>query len=231
MDTIAFATVKGRTQEPETLLMDIYHPEPDGRPHPAMILLHGGGFLVGNDRRQGYIIRLGEYLSAAGYVCFAPDYPLFPRSVKEEPGFTRAAFFLRGAREAAREVLLCREYIVSHAEEWGVDPARIGLLGGSAGGMAGHETVKRSDGFRCFVSLWGAESVTGDADQYPPTFLVHGTADQAVDPAFSVACYEKLVEAGVPAELMLLEGAAHTCIDRLEEFGAPMLSFLEKWLG
>ncbi len=43
----------------------------------------------------------------------------------------------------------------------------------------------------------------------PPHLILHGTEDQAVDPAQSRRYYEKLVENGVPATLLEIEGAGH----------------------
>lgn len=43
----------------------------------------------------------------------------------------------------------------------------------------------------------------------PPTLLIHGTADELVPHSHSVNMHSALEEAGVPTEMILLEGAAH----------------------
>ena len=45
--------------------------------------------------------------------------------------------------------------------------------------------------------------------QTPPHLLLHGTADEMVDVRESERYYDALTQAGVPAELYLLEGAGH----------------------
>jgi acetyl esterase/lipase len=47
-----------------------------------------------------------------------------------------------------------------------------------------------------------------DAD-FPPTLIVHATADQLLDPRSSVALHQRLVELGVPSELHIYAGRDH----------------------
>ena len=228
---LPYAVLPDKSGKTETVCMDVYMPQADGKTHPALLLVHGGGFFRGCTKRQEYISILGNLLSAQGYVCFAPDYTVYERSYKDTPGFDMKEMRLRGAKETAKELLLCRDYIVAHAAQFGADASRIGLVGGSAGGMACHVACQSKGAFRCFVSLWGAQSETDGAENYAPTLLIHGTADQNVECAFSQTCYEKLQAAGIPSELILLENAGHTCIGRLPDFQQPMLQFLQKYLG
>lgn len=88
-----------------------------GRPAPCVVVIHGGGWDSG-DRRQ-----LAEYnhrLAARGYAVAALDYRLAPRWIwpaQKEDVFT-ALHWLR-----------------AEAESLGIDPARLVLLGRSAGGQ------------------------------------------------------------------------------------------------
>lgn len=50
-------------------------------------------------------------------------------------------------------------------------------------------------------------------EDFPPTFLLHGSNDRLVLPAESQLTYDRLRELGVEAELHVLEGAGHTLID------------------
>lgn len=50
-------------------------------------------------------------------------------------------------------------------------------------------------------------------DDFPPTFLLHGEEDTLVLPAESRLTYDRLMELGVEAELLVLEGAGHALID------------------
>src|SRR6266581_5965516 len=66
------------------LLMDVYPPSqsaspgapPGGGAFPAVMLIHGGGFRLG-DRTD--IRGVGVFLAMNGYVCFSIDYRLAPR--------------------------------------------------------------------------------------------------------------------------------------------------------
>src|ERR1700753_3048491 len=58
-------------------VMDIVRPKDASKPHPAVLLIHGGGFRAGS--RKGYqalCIRLAKL----GYVAATADYPLAPQS-------------------------------------------------------------------------------------------------------------------------------------------------------
>jgi len=52
---------------------DLYLPAPPGL-HPAILLIHGGGFRAGS--KAGYGTTWGPYLAARGIVVFAIDYRL-----------------------------------------------------------------------------------------------------------------------------------------------------------
>src|SRR3970040_1313378 len=91
---------------------------PPGKPKdaPAVLLVHGGGWLDG-DRTQlrGYGILLGR----KGYVCVASEYRL--------SGGSRWAAQIHDVKAAIR-------WMRANAADLGLDPARIAVSGNSAGG-------------------------------------------------------------------------------------------------
>ena len=101
----------------ERLLMDIVRPRAastDAR--PTVLLIHGGGFRAGN--RQSYLpvaIRLAE----RGYVAATASYRLAPRN--QFPA-------------AVHDVKAAVRFLRANAAKYGIDPERIGAMGGSAGG-------------------------------------------------------------------------------------------------
>jgi acetyl esterase/lipase len=99
----------------QTLRLDAYLPASPG-PHPALLLVHGGAWMHGakEDMRE-----FGALLAAQGFACFAVQYRLAPahRFPAQIEDCQRAVQFLR--TDAAR---------------FGIDPARVGALGLSAGG-------------------------------------------------------------------------------------------------
>ncbi|MFJ8927544.1 alpha/beta hydrolase [Streptomyces sp. NPDC102364] len=95
----------------------IYAPKSGDRTGAALVYLHGGGFCLGGvDTADGVASLLasetGAVVVSAGYR-LAPENP-FPDAIDD-----CWAVFL---------------WAVGHAAEWGVDPARIGVGGDSAGG-------------------------------------------------------------------------------------------------
>jgi acetyl esterase/lipase len=100
------------------LLLDVYMPsEPPRQPRPALVQIHGGGWIAGSRREQG--IPLLNHMAAQGWVCFNADYRLSPR-----------ATFPDHLVDVKRAIAWARE----HAPEYGADPAFICITGGSAGG-------------------------------------------------------------------------------------------------
>jgi acetyl esterase/lipase len=100
--------------------LDIYRPRgarTDGVRRPAVIQVHGGGWIAGSRLEQG--IPLLNHLAANGWVGFNVDYRLSPEATMPEH-----------VVDVKRAIAWVRE----HADELGIDPARIALTGGSAGG-------------------------------------------------------------------------------------------------
>ncbi|MFL5871018.1 MAG: alpha/beta hydrolase fold domain-containing protein [Solirubrobacterales bacterium] len=100
--------------------LDVYRPRrpaPAGTRRPAVIQVHGGGWIVGSRLEQG--IPLLNHLAANGWVGFNIDYRLSPRATMPEHVI---------------DVKRAIAWVRAHADELGVDPARIALTGGSAGG-------------------------------------------------------------------------------------------------
>jgi acetyl esterase/lipase len=100
---------------PVTVL--IYRPPQAGKGAPALIQLHGGGYVLGDVGMNDAANR--SLAAALGAVIFAVGYRLAP----ETP--------FPGAVEDAYAVLT---WVHANAASLGVDPARIGLKGESAGG-------------------------------------------------------------------------------------------------
>ena len=98
--------------------LDLYLPA-NGTPlRPGVVAIHGGGWRVGSRSGMAWT---ATRLAKAGFVVAAPDYTL---STTGRPGFPLE---LAEVRAAVR-------WLRAHAASYGVDPARIGALGSSAGG-------------------------------------------------------------------------------------------------
>jgi acetyl esterase/lipase len=101
------------------LRLDIYRSrEQHGDdPRPAVIQVHGGGWIAGSRVEQG--IPLLNHLASNGWVGFNIDYRLSPRATLPDHVI-----------DVKRAIAWVRE----NAAELGVDAGRICLTGGSAGG-------------------------------------------------------------------------------------------------
>ena len=202
------------------LMLDVYEPAGDMETNRhAILFVHGGGFVSGT-RDVGYPPVICTLLAKRGYVCFSIDYRLFP-SGKERGTYADAAPI------AAKDVDLARKWIFERAEEFGFDPAKMAISGGSAGGMACIEACKLHN-YSAFACLWGTNDGATLCEGFPPTILIHGTADQLVAYEYCEAFYAKLKENNVTCQLVTLPDAPHTPMKRLADFEGPMVEFLYK---
>lgn len=101
------------------LKMDVYYPSAaDGRPAPVAVYVHGGGWVSGSKGGGAGRLNVGELVSR-GYVVASVDYRLaptyqFPAQIEDVKCAIRS--------------------LRTRAAEYGIDPERIGVWGGSAGG-------------------------------------------------------------------------------------------------
>ncbi len=98
-----------------SLLADMYLPKTPGL-YPAIVFVHGGGWTGGSRTSWGKLI---APFAERGYVGMAIDYDLSPG--------VRFPIALEECKEAVR-------WLRAHAAEYHVDPSRIAIAGGSAGG-------------------------------------------------------------------------------------------------
>jgi acetyl esterase/lipase len=113
------------------LKLDVASPKGLARAAPAIVVIHGGGFMYG--RRQEMTEQAKQF-AAHGYVAAAISYRLVPKH--------RFPAQVEDVQAAVR-------YLRAHADALKIDPARIGATGISAGAhlsmMLG--AVDSSDGF------------------------------------------------------------------------------------
>lgn len=140
-----------REVDGEALKLDVCHPPDGDGPYAAVLLIHGGGFAAGDkDGRPWQAIC--RWLANAGYVGInlnyrlAPDHP-FPAAIED----------VQAAVEWTRE----------HADDYAVDPERVGVLGGSAGanlaqllGASGAGSTTEGSRVSAVVSLSGPSDLT-----------------------------------------------------------------------
>jgi acetyl esterase/lipase len=98
--------------------LDVYLPagRPAGAVSPALVWVHGGGWMRG-DKAEASAKEICGTLADAGYVAVSINYKI---------GAGAWPHNMRDAKSAVR-------FLRAHAAEYGVDPDRIGLGGASAG--------------------------------------------------------------------------------------------------
>ena len=96
--------------------LDLAMPKERGdAPRPAIVYIHGGGWTKGDKRGKG--IGAVLHYAAKGYVCISVNYRL---DVDK--------------KACVEDVKCATRWLRAHAEEYNLDPDRIGAAGNSSGG-------------------------------------------------------------------------------------------------
>lgn len=135
---------------------------------PAVLLVHGGGWWTGS---RDEMTRFAERLAAAGYVAAAMDYRLAPDHV-----FPAQVL----------DTFCALSYLRARADELGIDPARIAVLGYSAGahlaamtGVAADVAALQDEG--CASGVTGpAAAVIAGAGPFRLDVLQDGTTERFI---------------------------------------------------
>lgn len=110
------------------LKLDLYRPSGLKSARPLILFIHGGAFYIGYKDEPAYI-DFCKHFASMGYVTASIDYRLGFHASKNE--IERAGYVaLQDAHAAVR-------FLVSHAEEYNIDPERIFVAGSSAGAITG----------------------------------------------------------------------------------------------
>jgi alpha-L-fucosidase 2 len=213
------------------LTLDASIPEGTG-PFPAVIIVHGGGWV--NGTKRSYVTPLFEPLTKAGFAWFTINYRLAPQ---------------HRFPAAVEDVEQAIQWVKRNAGQYKVDTRRIALMGESAGGhlvafigvqnkpafrvaavvdfYGAHDLVERerdrgevARNLRQFLGiekldeegiakLREASPVTYVRKGLPPFLFIHGTKDAAVPYEQSGILCDKLTEFGNRCEIYTVDGAPH----------------------
>ncbi|MQP66859.1 alpha/beta hydrolase fold domain-containing protein [Niveispirillum sp. SYP-B3756] len=199
------------------LRLHIFQPAEDAgpAPHPAILFFFGGSWRVGEITA---FQEQADAFVAAGFAAILADY-----RVKCRDG-SNALQSLNDAEDAY-------EWLRHHAASLGIDPKRLILAGGSAGGHLALATALQADEgekpaalvlFNPVVDLatpapfylkplaWWISPIAMDVGALPPTLIFHGTADSKV-PIASIRHFCANAQAeGRTCQVMEYEGADHS---------------------
>jgi len=143
LENETFAQPKGETLQLDAFLV------PSSQPTPAMIYVHGGGFVSGDKGNISTGFReIRDLLLKSGISVISINYRLAPKHPYPA---------------APNDVQAGIRYIKKHAQRFRVDPDRLALMGESAGGMlVSHAGAKYEAGNRvaAVVSFYGEHDFT-----------------------------------------------------------------------
>ena len=186
----------------------------------SLIVCPGGGFHCLSIDSEG--LEVAQWLVEKGVTCFVLKYRLVECKTND-PGLE---LLTKGewpkeeveaiVKLATADGLRAIEYVRSNAEELGVDPQRIGIIGFSAGGTLAVSaaltcTTKSRPNFIAPIYAkydWALNQSQVPSDA-PPIFLLAATDDQLGLAADSVQIYQDWLAAKKPAELHLYADGGH----------------------
>jgi endo-1,4-beta-xylanase len=188
-----------------------YLPDPAKATGAAVIIMPGGGHREMWITHEGY--RVAEALADRGIASFVLRYRL---ARAEGSTYTVMDHSLADVQRAVR-------LVKSRSAEWKIDPARVGVMGFSAGGHlaalagthiaeaspAAADPIDRLSARPAFLGLIYAylpAEIVFKRDT-PPSFFIFGDKDTVVPP--QAPRYFELQKLGVTSELHILSGAGH----------------------
>lgn len=148
--------------------VDVYRPDAAGTTAlPTVVWVHGGGFITGTKDEMGTYL---SHIAAAGYTVVAVEYTVAPEARYPTP---------------VEQVTTALDFLVDHAEEYGVDTAQIALAGDSAGAHIAAQTAMAASepGYAEDAGLPRADLPDGVA----ATVLYSGAYDMTLTDASSTA--------------------------------------------
>jgi acetyl esterase/lipase len=221
-----------------SLKLDLFVPRQPKGPVPALVFIHGGGWVKGD--RKDYLPYNVEF-AKKGYVTATISYRLI--GVSPYPA-------------CVKDVKCAIKFLRQNAAQYSIDPDRIVAIGGSAGGhlsmMLGYAPNAPefdqgcypgvSDAVQAVVDLYGPTDLTATFAQHnptannfigksfeaapelysqaspitwlnagdPPTLIFQGTIDSTVPASQSDLLASKLKSLGIPYEYEKYEGWPHT---------------------
>jgi len=210
-------TVNGRQTNIHNPSLTVFLPAAGSATGAAVVIAPGGGHGHVTIDHEGYAV--AQWLAQHGIAGFALKY----RLARDEAAGGKSPYTVEG--HALIDVQRAIRLVRSRAAEWGIDPARVGVMGFSAGGElavlaatrpgAGAadvaDVIERQSARPDFAALMYAAGLTRPnltlSKETPPLFLACGGDDRISEPypAFYAACRK----AGVSAELHIYAGVGH----------------------
>ncbi|MCB9954237.1 MAG: prolyl oligopeptidase family serine peptidase [Planctomycetaceae bacterium] len=220
--------------------------EPEGlaekKPVPCFLVIHGGGWTGGEPRRM---YPFADYFAKRGMLGVSLHYRLLNKQLG-----TTVFDCVADGQTAVR-------FLRTHAEELGIDPDKIVVSGGSAGGHVAaatqffngtpNDVSAKPNGLVLLFPVIDTSSagygqakigepweqlspVHNVAKGWPPTILFHGTADNVTPFAGAEAFAAAMKESGNTLRFHIHEGGDHGYLMRDEALFQQTLKQTEEFL-
>ncbi len=202
--------------------LTIYRPDSVMANSTSVIICPGGGFRTLSINSEG--VDVAKWLAKKGVTCFVLKYRLI-HSLTDDPvkelmgemGNTKKfdednALVVPLSIADAREAI---NYVRKHADELGVSPNRIGIIGFSAGGTLAESAAfnysadNRPDFVAPIYAYLPPYQDLEVAKDAPPMFLAAASDDQLHLVPGSLSLYNKWLAANKPVELHLFVKGGH----------------------
>lgn len=240
--------------------MDVYFPEAGG-PWPVLVYVHGGAWMHG-DKSEAMMFARG--MTAQGYLVVSLNYRLYPAG--RYPAMIQDVKCAIRALRAHSELYNLDPNRIGAVgvSAGGHLVSLVGTSDQTAGTDVG-EYLDQSSRVQAVVAMAPVTDLTrhfpnADIEMMrqvgfgedniveaspishvtpddPPFLLIHGDRDELVPVDQSQLMYERLVQAGVPAELIVVQNAGHsmtaprgTATPSLGEINQSITDFLAKYL-
>ena len=229
-ENVVVHTVAGRA-----LHVDIFHPANPPGPVPSLLFLPGGGWRTADRAplRERFGLRMAEH----GYLFVAGEYRVMDeapwpaqiqdvkatirwmRAQHERLGIDPSAIVIGGKSAGGHLALLAAGAQGIDAFEGTGDHPDVSSEVAAVIGVAPVADLTERARRPGMEPLFGANPsdeviraaspISYASHAYPPTLLIHGTADETVPHAMTLAMYEALEQAGAPVDLHLYAGQDH----------------------
>jgi acetyl esterase/lipase len=240
--------------------MDIYFPDSGGS-WPVLMYVHGGSWMHGYKSEAALFAR---GVTAHGYLVVSINYRLYPPATF--PAMIEdVKCAVRSLRANAAQYNLDPNRIgAMGASAGGHLVALLGTTAADSGWDVG-EYLDQSSRVRAVIAMAGvmdlsrnfpnadieamkrvgfgeynvmeASPITHVTPDDPPFLLIHGDRDELVPYEQSQLMYDRLIQTGVPAQLVIVKNAGHSMIGpggstqpTLAEINQIILDFLAKYL-
>ena len=197
----------------------VYLPEKSAANGISLVLAPGGGYEHLTIDNEGN--NIARHFVAQGFACMVLKYRLPHKPFTKDDSLADAVQAIKVIR--------------AHAKEWNLDPAKVGMMGFSAGGnlaaLAGTKPAKADRPSFLGLMYPVVETNFGPVPaDVPPTFIMQAI-DTSIGPDNSVRFYQWVVALKVPVELHLFTKGGHGFgLGRPGSSAAEWPDLFVKWL-